>query len=429
MRNALGVDRRDSRADGFDEALPRRRRHPAVDDRGLEVDHGSSRDDGIGERCSRRREPCVEFRAVMLPYVGRRPEIGRVDAPGVERAFEHRQRGDVDQLGRPAVRAGYGHGAERAGIAGGAAVETAVEHDPAAGEGADVEIDEVPEIAGLAEHQFRAAGGRRVVLQIDRKAAQRLDVGADVAVPPLVHDVARRAGGVGPVPQLERHGDAKAGDALVLRRRQACPQPLDAAIDEIENLARRRIAVGILQHPPDVAEEIDQHQFGAAASDLQPDEEGSVGIERHRDGRLPDLAALGRKAQQQPFVLELAHDDGNGLGRKPASCGRCRTWPGCRSGGRAKAPGARSGRACRSDWCRDDVVGHPQPQTKLAFEGRRPSYSSRHSRACFCSENACQATPMSIINKSDLFIDTAIVIAVCCWRDIRRRAGGCPASA
>ena len=149
----------------------------------------------------------------------------------------------------------------------------------------------------------------------------RLDVGADVAVAPLVHDLARRAGGVGPVPQLERHGDAEPGDALVLRGVEPGAQALDAGADEIDGLARRRIAVGILQHGADVAEEIDQHQLGAAAADLQAEEIGAVGIERHRDGWLADLAAHRRLAQQQAFVLQLAHDDRDGLRRQPGHAG------------------------------------------------------------------------------------------------------------
>ena len=136
-------------------------------------------------------------------------------------------------------------------------------------------------------------------------------------MPPLVHDIARRAGGVGPVPELERHRDAEPGDPLVLRRVEPGAHPLDAGAYEIQNLARRRVAVGILQHRADIAEKIDQHEFGAPAPDLQPDEIGAVGIERHRDGWLADLSAHRRLAQQQAFLLELAHDDRDGLRRQP----------------------------------------------------------------------------------------------------------------
>ena len=65
-----------------------------------------------------------------------------------------------------------------------AAVEAAVEHDAAADEGADVEIDEVAQRCRSAEHQLGAAGRGGVVLQIDREGALRLHLGADVAVAP-----------------------------------------------------------------------------------------------------------------------------------------------------------------------------------------------------------------------------------------------------
>ena len=86
--------------------------------------------------------------------------------------------------------------------------------------------------------------------------------------------------------------------------------------DEFDGLARRRVAIGKLQHGPDGAEEIDQHQLGAAPADLQAEEERAFRVERHRDRGLADLAAYRLVAQQQAFVLQLAHDDGDGLRRQ-----------------------------------------------------------------------------------------------------------------
>ena len=91
--------------------------------------------------------------------------------------------------------------------------------------------------------------------------------------------------------------------------------------DELDRLARRRVAVGMLQHGRARCREIDQHQFGAAPADLQAEEERAFGIERHRDRGLADLAAHRLLAQQQAVVLELAHDDRDGLRREPGHAG------------------------------------------------------------------------------------------------------------
>src|SRR5690606_6533663 len=112
----------------------------------------------------------------------------------------------------------------------------------------DVEIDEVAQPAGLAEHQFGTAGRGCVILQMDRKLAERLYLGADVEVTPFFHDVARSACRVGPAPQFERHGNAGAGYSPVLRRGQGLAHFGNARSDEGDRLAWLGIAVGMLLH-------------------------------------------------------------------------------------------------------------------------------------------------------------------------------------
>ncbi len=50
---------------------------------------------------------------------------------------------------------------------------------------------------------------------------------------------------------------------------------------------------------------------------FRPMKKAPSGIERHRDRGLADLAAHRLLAQQQAFLLELAHDDRDGLRRQP----------------------------------------------------------------------------------------------------------------
>ena len=79
-----------------------------------------------------------------------------------------------------------------------------------------------------------------------------------------------------------------------------------------------------MQHGTDCADEIDQHQFCAAAPDLQAKEERAFRIERHRDERLSDTAAHRLLARQQVVRLQHAHDDRDRLRRKPGHAGDIR---------------------------------------------------------------------------------------------------------
>ena len=130
-------------------------------------------------------------------------------------ALEHDQRGQVDQL-RACRRSPSGTGIEPSAPALPVrpAIEPAVEHDAAARECADVEIDEVAQPAVLRRRRARR---RRPT---SRRSADRPESGELAAISArmsrsrqAVHLVARRADLLGPVPELERHGHAEAGDA------------------------------------------------------------------------------------------------------------------------------------------------------------------------------------------------------------------------
>ena len=200
-----------------------RSRHPAVDHRRLEVDDRGCRDDGVGER--RRRPRRSMRRAPRRARPSPRGDVHRCEASRplrVERLFQHGDRGDVDQLARRAAGAGHRHRAERAGIAGRAAVEPAVEHDAAAGEGADVEIDEVARRAAVCRTPVRRRRPR------SRRSADRREsctcawMSARMSrLRQCVHHLARRA--------RRRRPSSTARTAWRCRaRRCACPAPASA---------------------------------------------------------------------------------------------------------------------------------------------------------------------------------------------------------
>lgn len=94
------------------------------------------------------------------------------------------------------------------------------------------------------------------------------DVGLQVDVAPDLHGADRRAHLFGPVPELERGGDAEAGDAAALLVVEPVFEFLDARGDEVEDFIRQRIGIGPVQLHADAADEIHQHQIGAAPAHL-----------------------------------------------------------------------------------------------------------------------------------------------------------------
>src|SRR6185312_11148689 len=135
---------------------------------------------------------------------------------------------------------------------------------------------EIAEAPGLAEDEFRIAGGRRVVLEIDGEGEFGGEIAADVGLAPGVHHVAWRAGGVGPVPQFERDGDAEPADAAVLLVAKLRAHLRDPLADEADRLVRPRIGIGMVEHGSRPAEEVDEDEVGAAPPELEAEEKGAV---------------------------------------------------------------------------------------------------------------------------------------------------------
>src|SRR5262249_917763 len=108
------------------------------------------------------------------------------------------------------------HRAQRAGVSLTSRIKLAIENDAASGKIADEKIEEVFMVAASAESQLRAAGGCRVIRNRNGQTAERFELGLKIAVAPGFERRVGRADLAAPIPQLERHGHAKTGDALLL---------------------------------------------------------------------------------------------------------------------------------------------------------------------------------------------------------------------
>ena len=72
----------------------------------------------------------------------------------------------------------------------------------------------------------------------------------------------------------------------------------------------------------DLTDHVDQCQVGAAPAKLHAEAEGSIRIEKIRDGRFADAAALGFAPEQQSIAFQLAQDDRDRLGRERREAGK-----------------------------------------------------------------------------------------------------------
>src|SRR6185312_11848229 len=90
-------------------------------------------------------DPGVERGPEIAPFVRRAPQDGCIAARLDQAVLEQVDRGGADELAGIGCSVAAGkdrHGAEGAGVAGAPEMEAAVEHDTAADERADEEIDE-----------------------------------------------------------------------------------------------------------------------------------------------------------------------------------------------------------------------------------------------------------------------------------------------
>src|SRR5262249_42938283 len=141
-------------------------------------------------------------------------------------------------------------------------------------------IDIVPVVTAVAERQFRRAGGRRVIAEMNRPAEGSCDLLLDVEAAPLLKHVMGGADLALPVPDLEGSGNADAADARELSRPQVTRDGLKALFEEEHGLLGRRVAERAMGRAANAAGEIEQHEIGAAAADLEAERVRAIRVER-----------------------------------------------------------------------------------------------------------------------------------------------------
>ena len=223
-----------------------------------------------------------------------------------------------------AVGGRYWHRAQSPGIAAAPGIQAAVQHQTAADKITDVEIQEILRPLPSAEHQFGTTGGVGIILDIDRQIAQIGDFALDVAVPPGVHFGLWCPDELRPVPELERHGDAKTADPVAQAKRQGAGQIGQCLFDKGHHGVGHRIAIGLAARPDNRPQKIDQHQIDRPPADLQPEKERTLRHQPHRHRGLADPAAHRFAAHQQPVGFQPADNHRNRLRRQAGQPGNIR---------------------------------------------------------------------------------------------------------
>ena len=296
----------------------------SVDHRRFEIDDGIGRNNRLGEIAGGLGNPFLQRCIGFVPWTGFEPELRGIAADVQHFLLQNENRGAADQLlaaraiGLPAR---HRHRADRPGIAGAAQKKVAAHHKAAADECADENIQEIPVVPAFAKCQFRRAGRGRIIAQIYRHRHQRRDLGLDVEIAPLLHDVARRADLADPVPQLKGGGNSETGNAVDLGWRERCHHAGHAVPGKAGDDSGRGIGMGMADLGADAGAKIDHHEIAAFAADFQPEGKRPFGIERERHSWLADAATLRLAFQQEAIGLQAIDDDSGGLRRQAGEAG------------------------------------------------------------------------------------------------------------
>ena len=222
---------------------------------GLDVDHRDGGDDANRRGFRRLRRSIRRARAeVVAPVVGRLPEDVGIAALGHQLALEHVDRGDVHQLraaGRHRSPPLGRHRAEGPAHSGCGRGKVAVEHQPAADEGADEDVEIVDVVAAAAEHQLGGAGGGDVVGEIDRPGAdaRRSRRGCRLCARRRSPPWARRSPRARSTSRRARAMPSPAMRARVRLWRSSLEQLVDAGAGELADAVGRGVGVGLVQEP------------------------------------------------------------------------------------------------------------------------------------------------------------------------------------
>ena len=186
-----------------------------------------------------------------------------------------------------------------------------------------------------------------------------------------------------PGPKLERHrhahpaDPARAGRLAARPPAAAAPRPRRPPPRPASDSGRPAAATPRTRPRKSISDQVRR-----PPPDLQPEEIRPVRVQRHRHRRLADPAPHRLAPQQQPVLLQRAHDHADRSAPKARSSARCRTWPAPRAGAPADSTSrslcvphaglVRPARATSSPVpCRRQVVDRShQPGPSVAAQSR-----------------------------------------------------------
>ena len=233
----------------------------------------------------------------------------RIESGRFVEALQIEQRSRAQHLRRHAAAVGrvQRHRAHRAGIAPGAAVEVAVDHQPAADEGVDEQVEKTLHRAPAPGHQLGHAGGGGVLDQVHRQVGHGRHAFGQIDVVPAAGLVAGHAQQGLPAAQRQRCRHAHAGQPVAQRA-----QAGHAVVEHALQFGEQRDRIGeVVLHAEALAHragEVDHQHVHAAPADLDADRERAIRIERDRHRGLADPPAQ-RLALDQQAVVDQGVDD------------------------------------------------------------------------------------------------------------------------
>jgi hypothetical protein len=217
---------------------------------------------------------------------------------------------------RVGAAAGQRQRADGAGVAVQAGAQVAVDHQAAADEGIDEDVEEARRAAPAAGHQLGHAGGGGVFQQVHGPVAQGFHLGAQVGGGPARGHFGRHVQQGLPAAERERHGQADTLHPLARRGAEAAADVVQAPADLGQQLAW--LGVAVVQRPAFAhrAGEVDEQHVHAAAADLDAHRVRAIGVQRQRHRRLAHAAALRLALDQQAVVQQALGDQRDGLRRE-----------------------------------------------------------------------------------------------------------------
>src|SRR5262249_34059222 len=151
----------------------------------------------------------------------------------------------------------------------------------------------------VTKGEFGSARSCRIVAEVYWPRHQPFYLGLNIVTSPGFLHFVGRANFVLPAPHFERSCYTKPADSFRLLLVQKLNDLGDSRTYKSFELIRGRISVILTQYTSDLPDKVHQDEIRAASPELKADRESALWIERHRHGRLADLAANWRPLDQQ----------------------------------------------------------------------------------------------------------------------------------